>query len=553
MKKYIEEILINAAAKLNYPVKHFATEIPKDEKFGDFSANIAMTLAKDLKMPPRKIAEEIIANLEYNKNYILKTEIAGAGFINFYATNAYYIDELKKVLAEKDNFGKSDKNKGKTVNLEWVSANPTKPLHAGHGRQICLGKAMASLLECTGYKVIREYYYNDAGNQMHTLALSVKARYEQIFDSHYPFPENGYKGDYIKEIAKQIFDKVGEQFKGKDELEYFRSVAEKYNFGLIRHTLESLGINHDIFFNESSLYANGAVKNLLEEFKEKGFSYEKEGAVWLKSEGKEEHQKDKVIVKATGEPTYRLPDMAYHIDKIKRGYDFIIDIFGADHSETYREVLWGLKLLGYDVNKIKVILHQMVVFKVGEEAVKMSGRFGTFYFLDDLIQDIGKDATQFFFIMRSPGSHLEFDIDLAKEQSDKNPVYYLQYAHARICGILRNAEEIYPEYINKDFTKLNLNLLQEKSEIDLIKILSIFPEEVELSAISFEPHKIITYLNRVAEHFHRFYRNDRVLLKDNPKLSHARLQLCLATKQVLKNGFGIIGISAPERMERAQE
>ncbi len=544
---FIKNIIEKSLLELNFPVKEQTIDIPKEEKFGDYSSNIAMLLTKELKKTPRVIAAEIIEKLEYDKSRISKIEIAGPGFINFFINDAFYTDEITTVLEFGDNFGKSEKNKGKKANLEWVSANPTKPLHAGHGRQICLGKSIANLLEWSGFELTREYYYNDAGNQMSLLAKSVKARYEQIFDENYPFPEDGYQGNYIKDIAEVIRLEKGDSLRGTDELDYFRKKGEEYNFESIKSTLVELGIKHDIFFNESSLYSEGTIKNIIEEFTKAGLTYEKDGAIWLKIEKEQEHQKDKVIVKASGEPTYRLPDMAYHINKIKRGYDLIVDIFGSDHGETYREVLKGISSLGYDTSNIKVIIHQMVTFKSGNESVKMSGRFGTFYALDDLISDIGKDAVQFFFIMRSAGSHLDFDIELAKDESDKNPVYYLQYAHARICGILRNAGELMDDFDSKN---IDFSLLKEKDEIDLIKILLQFPLEVESVAYSLEPHKIITYLNQVAEKFHRFYRNCRVINTENKPLSFARLGLALSAKQILKNGFHILGISAPERMEK---
>ncbi len=553
MKLYLKKIISESIKKSGYPVKKIIIDIPKENKFGDFTTNAAMMLAKEMKSAPRNIAQNIIVNLDYEKDLIDKIEIAGAGFINFYVSGKYYIKELQRILFLKDEYGKSELNKGRTANLEWVSANPTKPLHAGHGRQICLGKSIASLLEWTGYKLTREYYYNDAGNQMKILGLSVKARYEQIFDPEFPFPEDGYQGAYIKDIAKNIYDEYGDKFRNSGNIEFFIKKGEEYNFRSIKNTLNELNIRHDIFFNESALYQSGAIERLLKDFSSKGLSYEKDGAVWLKSIGEYEHEKDKVIKKATGEYTYRLPDMAYHIDKINRKYDLIVDIFGADHGDTYREVLHGVKMAGYDVSKIRVIIHQMVVFRTATETVKMSGRFGTFYSLDDLIEDIGKDATQFFFIMRGANSQLEFDIELAKEQSDKNPVYYLQYAHARICGILRHAGEVIPDVKSLLNNENDLDILGDELEIELMRELAKFPEEVESAASTYEPHKIISYLNKTAECFHRFYRNNKVIIPSDIKITLARLNLCLAVKQVLKNGFDIIGISAPERMEKTEE
>ena len=548
MNNYIKEILTKALKELNLSVQEIHFDKPKDEKFGDLSSNISLILSKEIKSPPRRIAENIVSKLEYDSNLISKVEIAGPGFINFFISDNFYKKVLKTILKEKSEYGKSKKYAGKTANLEWVSANPTGLLHAGHGRQLCLGKAVANLLEWAGYKVTREYYYNDAGNQMSTMAKSVYARYMQLFNTDFPFPEDGYTGDYIKDTAIKIYDEKGDSLKDSENLDYFKEAGEKYNFNLIKNTLASLGVKHDVFFNESSLYKNGELEKTIEGFKSNGLTYEQEGAVFLRMNREEGFQKDKVIVKSTGEPTYRLPDIAYHIDKIKRGYDLIVDIFGSDHGDTYKEVLYGVRSLGYDPGKIKVIIHQMVTFKTGNESFKMSKRSDKSYYLDDLINDIGVDATQFFFVMRGANTHLDFDIELAKDHSEKNPVYYLQYAYARICGILRNADEHLPEYKSFDLNNIKSELIKSNEEIKLLKILTGFGEEVLNSAESYEPHKIISYLNEVAENFHRFYHNNRVIDMDNKELTITRLLVCLAVKQVLKNGFDIIGISSPEKM-----
>jgi arginyl-tRNA synthetase len=546
VKDYIKSELKKVLEKLNYPVKDFVIDQPKDNKFGDLSANVAMVISKELKKNPRDVAKDIQNKLALDLNKISKTEIAGPGFLNFFVSDNYYKNELLNILST-DKYGKQKTNSGKTANIEWVSANPTGPLHAGHGRQVCLGKAIANLLEWTGYDVTREYYYNDAGNQMNNLAKSIQARYEQIYNPDYPFPRDGYVGEYIKEIASNIFNEYKDKFRCSTELEFFENFGEKENFSKIKNTLEKFGIRHDVFFNETSLYKNGNIKKLKNIFEEKYLSYEKDGATWLKMD-KKKFEKDKVILKATGEPTYRLPDMAYHIDKINRKYDLIIDIFGSDHFDTYKEVLYGVQSAGFNTDNIKVIIHQMVTFKKGNESFKMSKRSDNVYYLDDLINDVGIDATQFFFIMRAANTHLDFDVELAKEQSDKNPVYYLQYAYARICGILRNAKENF-ESLNKfEIKNIDLNLISNEYEINLLKILSMFPEKVEDSARTFEPHKLIGFLNSVAESFHIFYHNNRVLDLDNPVLSYTRLCICNAVKNILNNGFNIIGIHSPEKM-----
>lgn len=546
MKEYLKSVITVTLEKLNYPVRDFVIEEPQDIKFGSLSANVAMVISKELKKNPREIANSIMQNLDLKPEFITKTDVAGPGFINFFVSDNYYKQELINIL-DSNKYDKLNINSGKTANIEWVSANPTGPLHAGHGRQVCLGKVIANLLEWTGYKVTREYYYNDAGNQMNNLAKSIQARYEQIYNPDFPFPEDGYVGDYVIKIANKISEEHKDSLRNSEDLDFFKNYGEKENFEKIKLTLEKFGIKHDVFYNETSLYKNGNIDELKKIFKDKNLTYENEGALWLKMEEKK-FEKDKVIVKATGEPTYRLPDMAYHIDKIKRKYDLMIDIFGSDHFDTYKEVLYGVQSAGFNTDKIKVIIHQMVTFKKGNESFKMSKRSDNVYYLDDLIEDVGIDATQFFFIMRAANTHLDFDIELAKEQSDKNPVFYLQYAYARICGILRNALENFNSFDKYKISDLDLNLINNVNEINLLKILSKFPYEIEDASRSFEPHKLISYLNNVAESFHKFYHNNRVLDLENPLLSYMRLCICNAVKKILNTGFDIIGIKSPERM-----
>lgn len=548
IKQYVTDKLRSALSSLGVHETAIILERPKDNTHGDISTNAAMMYGKKLGKNPKEFAENIIALLNIPDEYITKARVAGPGFINLFIADKYYLSKIQEITELKGNYGRMNDNAGKKANLEWVSANPTGELHTGHGRQTALGKAIANLLEWTGYKVTREYYYNNAGKQRDNLAKSVYARYRQIFEPEFPFPEDGYSGDYVKEIAAILEKEHGDALIDADD-KIFREAGENWCFKSIRQTLYNFGITHDVFFNESSLYESGKITEALEEFKKRGLSYEKEGAVWLKISELLKNKKDaadKVIVKSTGEPTYRLPDMVYHIDKIQRGFDMMVDIFGADHGDTYKEVLAGIEGLGYDTSKIKVIIHQMVTFVQDGKPVKMSKRADNVYTLDDLIEDIGVDVTQFFFVMRSANTHLDFDLALAKEQSDKNPVFYLQYAHARICSILRNALEVFPEY--KSAGEINYSLLSSSEAIGLMKILSIFPETVAAAAANLEPHKVITYLNEVAENYHRFYHNNRVIDAEAKELSYTRLKLCEAARIVLKNGFDIIGISAPEKM-----
>ena len=548
-----QEIIKSIAKVTGLKPEEIHLETPENEEFGDYSSNVAMaTFEKSKILNPQQYAETIVEDLGQGKelqDVVDKIQVAGPGFINFFISDNYYRDKLKEIIKKSSDYGKIKADKGKTADIEWVSANPTGPLHAGHGRHIALGKAVGNLLEWSGYKVTREYYYNNAGQQMESLAKSVYARYRQIFEPDYPFPEDGYAGEYIFEIANLLEKEHGDKLIDSDNT-LFKQAGENWCFKSIRQTLNRLGITHDIFFNESSLYDSGKIDKTLDEFKKRGLSYEKDGAVWLKTSELLKNKQDagdKVIVKATGEPTYRLPDMAYHVDKIKRGYDLIVDIFGSDHGDTYKEVLAGVEGLGYDTSKIKVIIHQMVTFVQDGKPVKMSKRSDNVYYLDDLLDDVGVDVAQFFFVMRSANTHLEFDIELAKEQSEKNPVFYLQYAHARISGILRNANDALPDY-KKSSASVNYSLLNNAEEISLLKILSVFHDVVSSACSAYEPHKIITYLNEVAENYHKFYHNHRVISTDKKELSYARLKLCEAAQIVLKNGFHIIGISAPERM-----
>jgi arginyl-tRNA synthetase len=554
MKDYLNNRVSQALKKLGYENYPLTFERPKEDKFGDLSSNIAMIIGKAIKSNPREIANQIINNLGLPDKYISKAEIAGGGFINFFIADKFYKEKLVNILKRGANYGRIESGGRKSANIEWVSANPTGPLHAGHGRHIALGKAIASLLEWSGYNVTREYYYNDAGRQMETLAKSVYARYRQLFEPEFKMPDEAYLGEYVLEIARQIKDEYGNKLvKSENDLSVFKTAGENWCFKSIRQTLNRLGIVHDRFFSEVSLYEDGKIKKILQDFKNNDLSYEKASAVWLRlnnlkdSNGRKMFDEDKVIVKSTGEPTYRLPDMAYHIDKIDRGYDLIVDIFGSDHSDTYKEVLAGVSALGYDISKIKVIIHQMVTFVQEGKPVKMSKRSDNVYYLDDLLDDVGVDVAQFFFVMRGANTHLDFDINLAREQSEKNPVFYLQYAHARICSILRYVDTVFPEYseFKGDF---NFEKLDGPDEISLCGVLSYFPDTVQNAALTFEPHKIITYLNEVAENYHKFYHNNRVVNAGDKEVSYRRLKLCEAAKIVLKNGLDIIGISAPERM-----
>ena len=533
------ESFINGYLKVNdLEIQNWHISSNKKQGFGDYSSNIALALSKQIGQNPMEIAEKIIAS--HDKDELLfSVSVTKPGFINFHISDDYYLNILKNILDERTEFGKPAKHT-KTANVEFVSSNPTGPLTAGHGRNTILGDMVSSILTWHGYSVTREYYYNNAGKQMRMLAESAYAKYATKIGRDVTAPENGYIGQYLDDIVNQIIERFGENL-DPDSIE-FRQFTEKKIFDSIKRTLKNLGIEFDLFSEEQRLYENGAIDNVLKKLEELSLSYKKDGATWFKttSLGKKE---DKVLVKSTGEPTYRLPDIAYHIDKVDRGFDLIVDIFGADHIDTYPDVLLGLEALGKKTDHIKVIIHQFVTLKKGNEVVKMSTRKANFITLDDLVEQLGVDVVRYFFIMRGANSHLDFDFDLAKDESEKNPVYYLQYAHARISNlIVRYDKEI------KEKVSLDLSLLKEKDELSLIKKLSAFPTKMNELHQSLEPRKLATYLEEVAAAYHKFYGNHKVINLDNIPLSYARKNLCNATQIILKTGLSILGITAPEKM-----
>ena len=551
MISYLEEQIITALSALKYgDVVPPTFERPKLEAHGDLTTNIAMILAKSFGKKPRTIAEDLVRTLKLDPALVVRVEIAGPGFINFWFSESYYTSNLNSILAQRDLFGRSKSGMGKKTQVEFVSANPTGPLSVGHGRQAAIGDTIANLLEWTGHAVTREYYYNNAGRQMRKLAESTFARYRQLFDQTVSFPEDGYQGDYIRAIAEDLKKLKGDSLQrlpSEEALAVCQETSEKTLFEEIKSVLLRMGVRFDVYFNEDSLYKDGATQDVVAEFRSKGLAYDKDGAVWFKATSMGLDQ-DRVIIKSTGEPTYRLPDIAYHRDKFRRGFELIIDIFGADHVATIPDVLAGIKALGYDPEKVRVVIHQFVTLLRNGEQVKMSKRAANYVTLDELIEEVGSDAVRFFFVMRSISSHLEFDLDLAKEQSEKNPVYYLQYAHARIAGILRFAES--EGVVGRDLSELgsaDLQKLKEPFELALVKMLLTFPQVVENTCQSLEPHRLCTYLGDTATAFHKFYHNHRVVIPERA-LAQARLALCWATEIVLANGLKILGISAPERM-----
>jgi len=544
--KLIKLPFLNALSKLNIKEDiDIIFEFPKNPGHGDLSTNIAMQLAGKLKKQPRQIAQEIIDTIEFDKELIEKMDIAGAGFINIKFSNKYYSHALKNIFEIGNNFGKSDNGNGVKVNVEYVSVNPTGLLHLGHGRNACIGDTIANLYEWMGYDVTREYYFNNAGNQMNNLAKSIYARYRQQLDNpDYPFPEDGYHGEYIKEIAGELIQEKSNLLleDNEENLTTIRKYGENWCFGKIKKTLERMSIRQEVYYNEDSLYSEGKIKNVIDEFKKNELAYEKDGALWL-ALSKMGLTDDRVIVKSTGEPTYRLPDIAYHREKFLRGFDILIDIFGSDHIATVPDVLAGVKALGFDPEKVKVYIHQFVTLTENGEQIKMSKRTGKSYTLDDLLDEVGPDVVRFFLLMRGISTHLEFDLGLAREQSEKNPVFYLQYAHARLCSVFDNAESKGLK-LNVD---IDFQLLQHETEIKLIKQLLNFPGFIELACNKGEPQILADYLREMAAAFHVFYHECRILDVEE-KLSIARLALAKVTLIAMKNGLTILGISAPTRM-----
>jgi arginyl-tRNA synthetase len=520
----------------------------KQKGHGDLASNAALLLAARKKENPRVLAESIIRHLELPADLISQVNVAGPGFINFTIHPGYYPQILRQILKEGADYGRSDWGKAQKTQVEFVSANPTGPLTIGHGRQAVLGDTITRLLEATGHDVTREYYFNDAGRQMRILGESVQLRFRELIGESIECPEDYYQGDYIVDIARKGLEEKSASFRDDADFTYFRHLAETEIFEMIKSTLARLGIHFDVFFNEKSLYESGKIKAVIQALRDKDLAYDQDGAVWFRTT-KFGMEQDRVIVKSTGEPTYRLPDIAYHKDKMERGFDLIIDIFGADHIATYPDVLAGMEALGYDPSKVRVLIHQFVTLTEGKEKIKMSTRKANFVTLDELMDEVGEDVTRYFFLNRTMSSHLNFDLTLAKTQSDENPVYYVQYAHARICSILRKAEE---QGISAG-SESDLSLLRTPEEIDLIKMLREFSSVISEAARQFEPHRVPGYLEELATVYHRFQHtgrqdeNFRVLTSDIP-MAQARIALCRATQIVLANGLKILGISRPEKM-----
>ena len=522
----------------------YTVELPKHASHGDFSTNMAMIMAGREKKNPRELAAQLTAKLSEYTELFDKVEIAGPGFINLFIRNEVWQSVIKPVCDKAYTYGYSKVGENKKVLVEFVSANPTGPLSIGHGRQAVLGDAIARLLESTGHDVTREYYYNDAGRQMRILGQSTRARYMEVLGLDGDFPEDGYQGEYIYDIARKLIAEKGDSLKDTEDVEPFREKAEQEIFANITDTLARLDIKFDSYYNEHSLYEKGLVDDVVVTLREKGFVYDLDGAVWFKTTefGQE---KDRVIIKSTGEPTYRLPDIAYHMEKIRRGFDWLVNIFGADHIATVPDVLAGIRALGYDDSKITVVLHQFVTLTREGKQVKMSTRKANFITVDELFDEVGSDVIRFFFLMRKADSQLEFDLDLATKESQENPVFYIQYANARLRSIQKKATEKNITRIALD--QLSLDKLILADEMNMLKALASFPELVESAALDLSPHRIIFFLMELAGQFHSYY-NRHLVISDDPELTQARLWLAESLRIVFHNGLRMVGLSAPESM-----
>ncbi|MBU0946749.1 MAG: arginine--tRNA ligase [Proteobacteria bacterium] len=525
----------------------YTLEVPKREGQGDFSTNMAMVMAGMEKKNPRELAGALMGLLSAEDTLIDKVEMAGPGFVNIFLKPQVWQEVLGFVRKTGDNFGHSTLGKGKRVLVEFVSANPTGPLSIGHGRQAILGDSIARLLEITGHEVTREYYFNDAGRQMRVLGESTRARYLELQGLPFVFPEDGYQGEYIRDIAQALLDEQGDRLVAQEDVTPFTKKAVELIFADISGTLERMGVRFDNYYNEHTLYDAGHIDAVVNELREKGLVYEKDDAVWFKTTEFGQEQ-DRVIIKSSGEPTYRLPDIAYHREKFRRNFDWLVDVFGSDHIATVPDVLAGVEALGYDPKKVTVVLHQFVTLTRNGKLVKMSTRKATFVTVDELLDEVGADVARFYFMMRKADSQLEFDLDLATKEEKDNPVYYVQYGHARLCSILRRAKEMGID--PKKLEQADLSLLVEAEELQLLKSIAAFPAAIETAALELAPHKAIFFLMELAGELHSYYNKHKVIDPENVPLAVTEARLCLvvAVQQVFKNGLLMLGLTAPEKM-----
>ncbi|ABC78211.1 arginine--tRNA ligase [Syntrophus aciditrophicus] len=522
-------------------------EMTKDTVHGDYATNFAMVMASHARMNPRKIAEMISSHFRDGEQILEKTEIAGPGFINFFVRENVWAEQLKDIESLGNHYGSAETGRGKKVQVEFVSANPTGPLHIGHARGAVVGDVIANILGMSGYEIFREYYINDAGNQMNNLGKSVWYRYQELLGRSVEFPDTCYQGDYIREIAGDILKKDGDIHLTSNEdsnIRFFTDYAAGIILEEIKQDLKDFGIVFDKYFSERELYVNDGVARLLADLEEKGFIYRDDETLWFKTTDFGD-DKDRVVVRKNGEPTYFAADIAYHKNKYERGFDSVIDIWGADHHGYIPRMHAGIQALGHSKDALRVVLVQLVNLLRDGKPVAMSTRSGEFVTMKEVVDEVGRDAARYNFLMRRSDSHLDFDLEVAKRQSNENPVYYVQYAHARICSILRMAKERGIEL--PSFENVEPQLLRIPEEIALIKTLTRFPEVVEGSARTLEPHRITFYLNDLAGLFHSYYNKYKVI-SDDEAMTRTRLFLVKCIQTVLKNALTLLGVSAPEKM-----
>ncbi|WP_188207645.1 arginine--tRNA ligase [Alkalibacillus aidingensis] len=546
LKEGIEQAVIKAELASPEEMPEVVLETPKDKAHGDYATNMAMQLARIAKKNPRQIAEEIVANIDQEAASVKEIEIAGPGFINFFMDTSYLTDVIETIFDQGSDYGQSNNGEGKRVQIEFVSANPTGTLHLGHARGAAYGDTLANVMEKAGYQVEREYYINDAGNQIDNLAKSIEARYFEVLGEEKEMPEDGYQGRDIIELAKQLVEEHGDHFLQQEEeerLQAFRKYGLDYLLDRIKQDLEDFRVPFDSWFSETSLYTNGLVEQAVETLRDKGYIYEADGAVWFRSTDFGD-DKDRVLVKQDGTYTYLTPDIAYHQNKIDRGFDQLINIWGADHHGYVSRMQAAIQALGNPKDILDIKIAQMVNLFENGEKVKMSKRTGKAVTMKELIEEVGLDATRYFFIMRSNDSHLDFDMDLAKSESNDNPVYYVQYAHARICSMLRQAEEkgIHVE------DEVNLSLLTAEKEVDLLKRLGDYPQVISEAATKKMPHRIPQYVFDLASDLHSFYNAEKVLDLENIELTQARIALMKAVRTVIADALDLIGVHAPDQM-----
>ena len=542
----VEQALYRAkeAGQLDFErLPAFVVEAPREAAHGDYAVNIAMLLTKVCHKAPRDIAKIIAEQIDFSASPIATMEIAGPGFINFHMKETWLSDVIAEIAAEGADFGRSTSGNGQKIQVEFVSANPTGDLHMGNARGAAIGDSLASILALAGYEVEREYYINDAGNQIDKLARTLNALYLQKLGEDVPLPEDGYPGEDLPIVINRLIAELGDKYQNLDESlrkEYLAQYALKAKVDAICNSLRNFGVEYDVWFSEQSLHDSGAIKAVLTELEERGWLLEKDGAIWLDCERFGE-EKPEVLVRANGVPTYFAADIAYHQHKFQRGFDTVIDIWGADHHGHVARMKGAMEAIGYNRDQLEVILMQFVRLYQNGELLKMSKRTGNYVTLDELIEEVGKDAARFFFVMRGADSLIDFDMDLAKSQSADNPVYYVQYAHARICSILRTAAEqgVSPA--------MDASLLVEASEHEIIRKLADYPDEVVNAARLREPHRVAVYLMDLAGQFHNFYGQCHCIVEDNA-LMQSRLALVQSVAGVIKSGLTALGVSAPEKM-----